>query len=255
MTPMTPLTDPDSAALFAKVCREEIAGERERNGIGTLGERTLHAALKKFYEPLPEFREIKLGRFVADIKRGDQIVEIQTRAFRNLREKLPLFLEDNTVKVVFPIAEKKFINWVEPTTGEITSRRRSSRPGSIWDLIAELWELRPILPQNGLSFDAVYLEIEEFRLLTGRSKDHKHHGAKRAERLPTGLLRIETYETPEDFASILPELPEEFTSAEFASAAKLRTGFVGKLISTLVTLGAIEHTSNRGRAYLYRKLY
>ena len=252
---MTASTDPESVRLFEQICREVVAGEHEQKGIGTLGERTLHVVLKNFYETDPNFREIKVGRFVADIKRGDSIVEIQTRAFRNLREKIPVFIAENSVKVVFPVAAKKFISWVDPETGEISERRRSPKSGNIWDFLAELWELRPILPLEGLSFDVAYLELEEFRLLTGRSKDRKRYGAKRAERIPTSLVRIETFESPEDFAAILPELPDEFTVSDLSKAAKLRTGFVGKLAATLVTLGVIEKCGNRGRAYLYRKLY
>ena len=253
MSAMTSRTDPGSARLFEKVSREAITGEHELKGIGTLGERTLHAILKNFYETDPEFREVKVGRYVADIKRGDQIVEIQTRAFRNLRGKLPVFLENNAVKVVFPIAAKKYVNWVDPGSGEVTGRRKSPKSGNIWELVKELWEIRPLMPLEGLSFDAVYLEIEEFKLLTGRSRDRKHHGAKRAERVPTGLIRIETYETAEDFASILPELPDEFTVAEFGTAAKLQNGYAGRMIATLVTLGALENCGKRGRAYLYKK--
>ena len=167
---MTASTDPESVRHFEQICREVVAGEHEQKGIGTLGERTLHVVLKNFYETDPNFREIRVGRFVADIRRGDSIVEIQTRAFRNLREKIPAFIAENSVKVVFPVAAKKFISWVDPESGEVIERRRSPKSGSIWDFLAELWELRPILPLDGLSFDVAYLELEEFRLLTGRSK-------------------------------------------------------------------------------------
>ncbi len=249
---MSALTDPLSAELFERVRSDALLGTHMKKGIGTLGERTLHVILKNFYETDDSFREIKVGKFVADIKRGSSIVEIQTRAFRRLREKLPIFLEENTVKVVFPIAERKYITWIDPESGEMTERRRSPKVGNIWDFFLELWELRPILPTEGLSFDIVYLEMDEFKLLTGKSRDKKHHGASRAERIPTKLLRIETYESAEDFKSVIPELPEEFTVNEFSKVARLHTGFSGKIISTLVTLGVIEKCGERGRAYLYK---
>ncbi len=249
---MTPETDEISAALFEKICRETLMGEHAKKGIGTLGERTLHVILKRFYEPDPEFQEVKVGSFVADIKRGDQIVEIQTRDFRNLRKKLPEFLKSNTVKVVFPVAVKKKIRWVDPGSGEVSEPRSSPKRGNVWDFLAELWQLRPILPIEGLSFDMVSLEMEEFKLLTGKSRDRKRYGAKRAERVPTKLIGITTLETPDDFAALLPPLPDEFTVKEFVSAAKLRNNFGGRIIQTLVTLGALEMTGKRGKANTYR---
>lgn len=252
---MTPETDSVSAARFESLCRTALTLDRDRNGIGTLGERTLHAVLKQFYEPDAAYREVKTGRFVADIRRGQSIVEVQTRAFRNLREKLPEFLTESSVKVVFPIAGIKYISWVEPSTGEIVSRRRSPKRDSLCDFMLELYELRPILPLEGLSFDVVSLEMEEYKLLSGRSRDRKHFGAARAERIPTRLLSITTLEEPEDFLATLPAgLGEEFTSAELASLAKISRNAAGKIISTLVTLGAIEKCGSRGRAYLYKRM-
>lgn len=246
-------TDAESIALFDRLCRDTLLEEHEPGGIGTLGERTLHSILKKFYEPDPLFREVKLGGFVADIKRGSDIVEIQTRDFCRLRKKLPVFAAENRVKVVYPVAEIKRIRWIDPESGEVGEVRRSPKKGGFNDFLLELWQLRPILPLEGLSFDVVRLELEEYKLLTGRSRDRKKYGAERAERIPTRLIAIDTYETSEDFIASLPiGLPEEFTSADYARAAKLKTGFVGKLLLTLVTVGAIEECGKRGRAKLYR---
>ena len=46
----------------------ESAGqaESEKPIIGTLGERTLHAALKRFFEPDTSFHEIRYKSFVAE---------------------------------------------------------------------------------------------------------------------------------------------------------------------------------------------
>ena len=72
--------------LFEKACKEVLRAEREKNGIGTLGEKTLHAVLKKFYEPDISHQEIRIERFVADIFRDEEIIEIQTRSFNSMRK-------------------------------------------------------------------------------------------------------------------------------------------------------------------------
>ena len=56
--------------------------------IGTLGEKSLHAVLKRYYEPDRSCHEIPVGNYVADIVNQDGIFEIQTRGLSNLRPKL-----------------------------------------------------------------------------------------------------------------------------------------------------------------------
>ena len=87
-----PITTYDQQ-LFADACQKIIAKERETNGIGTLKEKTMHAVLKNFYEPDVSHQEIKVDRFVADILRDNEIIEIQTRSFNAMRKKLSVFLE------------------------------------------------------------------------------------------------------------------------------------------------------------------
>ena len=63
----------------------------------------MHAALKSYYEPDFESREVKVGGFVADIVGENGIIEIQTRGFDRLGRKLDAFLEAVRVTVVYPV--------------------------------------------------------------------------------------------------------------------------------------------------------
>ena len=76
---------------FQQACRQARESLRGQNGIGTLGEKTLHAALKAYYEPDAESHEIKIGRYIADIVGENGIIEIQTQSFDKLRKKLEAF--------------------------------------------------------------------------------------------------------------------------------------------------------------------
>ena len=93
--------------LFADACQKIVAKERETNGIGTLKEKTMHAVLKNFYEPDISHQEIKVGRFVADILRDDEIIEIQTRSFNAMSNKINVFIENYHFKIVYKIKQKK----------------------------------------------------------------------------------------------------------------------------------------------------
>ena len=66
--------------------------QTEQQGIGTLGEKTLHGLLKAYFQPDPACQEVAVGSFVADTVRDDGIIEIQTRSLYRLRTKLQYYL-------------------------------------------------------------------------------------------------------------------------------------------------------------------
>ena len=49
------------------------------NTIGTLNEKSLHAALKEWYAKPEDLIEVPVDGFTVDIVRGDLLIEIQTR--------------------------------------------------------------------------------------------------------------------------------------------------------------------------------
>ncbi len=240
--------------FFANCCRAMLIGGMKRLGIGTLGEKTLHAIVKNFIEPDTTYHEQKLGRFVADICKDGEITEIQTRHFSALSKKLTEYTPEYRVNVVYPIAAEKHISWINPESGEVTERRKSPKQGKPWDILYELYALRPIMPLEGVCFTLIFCNMDEFRLLTGRSRDKKHFGASRYERIPTELVDIITLEKPSDFTVLVPPaLDDEFTAAEFAKAAKMTRRTAGYALQTLITLGVIEHTDTVNKAYIYKK--
>ena len=70
--------NPEHTALLTE-CAGTAAGTGPRGGIGTLGEKSLHAALKLYYEPDSSRHEIPVGQYVADIVNEEGIIEIQTK--------------------------------------------------------------------------------------------------------------------------------------------------------------------------------
>ena len=72
--------------------------------IGTLNEGSLHAALKQLFAVEGDELEVDVGPFVADIRRGDLLIEIQTRSFGAIGPKLDRLLGHYRVQLVHPIA-------------------------------------------------------------------------------------------------------------------------------------------------------
>ncbi len=238
---------------FDAVCRETLLSAHERSGIGTLGERTLHLILKRYFEPDSSLHEQKVGRFVADIKNGDGITEIQTRQFSAMRKKLTEFNKEHRVNVVYPIAETKYLTWVDPESGELSERRKSPRRGKPWDLLRELYALCPVMPLKNVRFTLVFMEMDEYKLLNGWDKNKKR-GASRCERIPTAICDTVTLSKPSDLAVMVPDtLCESFTVSEFAKAAKMTPKTASYAVGTLKKLGVIEHTDTKGKAYIYTR--
>ena len=104
---------------FESAKNKIIGIKRNRNGIGTLSEKTVHAILKNYYEPDEDYHEIPVNGYVADIYRDGNIIEIQTANFNKLRNKLDVFLNDYQVTVVYPMPYIKWLSWLDEETGYI----------------------------------------------------------------------------------------------------------------------------------------
>lgn len=239
---------------FKEACDKIISQNRKQNGIGTLGEKTLHAVLKCYFEPHEDNQEISLGGFVADIAGENGVIEIQTRNFNALRKKLELFLEFCDVTVVYPIPQIKYLSWLDTDTGEIVSKRKSPKKGSIYDSIKELYKIKYTLDNPRMNLCFIMLELEEIRYLNGWSKDKKK-GSTRCDRIPIDILDKIYIHTSEDYKIFVPEnLPKEFTSLDFSKCAKIRRDVAQTTLNILCYMNITEKIGKSGRTNIYRIL-
>ena len=238
---------------FSRACERAANSLRGQNGIGTLGEKTLHLAMKYFYEPDDTRHEQKVQGYVADVFSDRGVVEIQTVRLDRLAHKIGAFLPVADVLIVCPIAVEKWIVWVEPVSGAIGERRRSPAAVRPLETVAGLYALKPYLGHPALSIDIVCLGVEEYRLLDGYGENRKQRATK-YERIPVALMDILHLETTADFAQLLPEmLPEPFTSRELGAAAKIRVSDAQKALNVLHGVGAVVRVGKRGNTYLYMR--
>ncbi|WP_124098440.1 hypothetical protein [Ruminococcus sp. Marseille-P6503] len=230
-----------------------INSERQKNGIGTLGEKTLHAVLKNYYEPHQENHEIRVGGFVADIVGENGITEIQTGNFSKLTRKLEHFLEFCSVTVVYPIPAVKYLSWMDPLTGEIAGRRKSPRKGTIYDVMPELYRIKYTLDNPRMNLCLCMLEVEEIRYLNGWSRDRKK-GSSRCDRIPLRITDEIYIRTPYDYNVFLPEtLPEEFTSQDLAAHAGISRTLAQTTLNILSFLETADRCGKRGNNIIYRR--
>ncbi len=228
---------------FAAACRVVQEMGRVDQGVGTLGEKTLHAVLKRMIEPDLSCHEVKLGRYTADVLNERGVFEVQTRSLHKLKPKLTALLPYYPVTVVVPV-----LLTMDPAMGELTNRRRSPKRGKAADLLPDLVYLKPLLRDPNLTFLLVRLEGEQLRKLTGK----KRRPVTPLEFAPTRFLGVVRLKTARDYAALLPgDLPKEFTARELAQVLSLPAGQGSAAANVLSHMGAIVHIGTQGKAYLY----
>lgn len=237
---------------FLQACQTVMAKQRSGHGIGTLGEKMLHAVLKAYFDPNPEHHEAAAGPYIADIRNERGFVEIQTRNFYRLREKLHFLLGEAPVTVVYPIPAIKWVVWLEED-GKASPKRKSPKRAGPWEILPELYGIKPLLGSKGLHFCIVLLEVEEYRLKNGWSEDGKR-GASRFDRYPIRLLDEIWLNRPEEYGLLIPNsLSEPFTAKEFGKAARLSPKKSSAAIQVLLSVGAVTRVGKRKNAYLYNR--
>ena len=278
---------PAEALRFKTIADEVLISPRYRMGshtsptdaphIGTLREKRLHAAVKLYLcpdetcheRPVADLRpedesSQKSRRMVADILRDGHIMEVQTGGFFPLKSKIEWYLTHTPcrVTVVHPIPAVKYLSWINPSDGSIISRSKSPKRGRVRDVAKELYWLSDFIGNPRLSVRILLLEIEEYRLADGWSKDKKR-GSNRYERFPTALLGDVTLTTPADYAAyFLPpalSAPDAegnypvFTAAAYAKATGIRGRATYGMIHLLEKLGLVEEQEEKvGRSKTYR---
>ena len=193
---------------FAETCRRVVAGEALSGGIGALGEKSLHLAVKCYFQPDPGKREVPVGPYVADA-------------------------------------------WTED--GTVSPPRKSPAKPQAGHVLGELYQLRTFLTHENFRLCVLLLQVAEYRLLNGWSKNRKR-GSTRYDRIPLALLDEVWVRSPREYAQLIPpELPEPFTSRELGKAVGLSPKKGSCAANTLWSVGAVERVGKRGNAYLYQK--
>ena len=223
-------------------------------GVGTLSEKYLHAVFKYYYEPDPDYHEVGIDKFTADICRDKDIIEIQTRALKRLREKLEYYISAGYyTTVVYPIPHKKWISWLDPKTGELTPKRRSPKTGTPFDGIYELYNIRDYLSSGKVQVILELIDVWDIKNTDGYGRGRKHR-ATRNDRIPLELYDEVILSEPADYRIFLPEaLPEKFTRKDYSKLTRLDGMALSGAIKILEEMGLVEFIGKEGNKFIYTK--
>ncbi len=240
-------------AKFLEVKIKLIAVQREQNGVGTLSEKSVHAVLKEYFAQSPDQCEQKIGRFVADIFTGEEIIEIQTKAFDKMRRKLAFFLPKYPVTIVHPIPHIKTIRWIDPKTGETSKPRRSPITGNIYMIFEEMYKIKPFITNANFSVCVMLIDMDEYKVLDGFGKDRKRRATK-VDKIPTTLISETLLHSFEDYAKLIPkDLADGFLVKDFGKACGISKQLAGVCLNVLFSMGVVDRVSKQGNAFVYAR--
>jgi len=196
--------------------------------------------------------EVKVGRYVADIVRGSTLIEIQTGSFASARTKLRTLTADHRIRLVYPVAKRKWIVKVSKRGKEL-KRTRSPREGRVENVFDELIMMPDLIANPNFSLDVLLIEEEELRCHDGKGSWWRGGVTTVDTRLVQVLGRVELHQ-PGDFLRFIPkELPNPFTNAELAAATGVPAGLTRQLTYCLRKAGLLREAGWRGKALLLER--
>lgn len=223
------------------------------NKIGSLNEKPLHAALKRWYARPGDQSEVVVDRFVIDIVRRDLLIEIQSRNFSSMKRKLVALTGNHAVRLVHPIAREKWIVKLSEDGRSQLSRRKSPKRGTWAGVFAELVSFPTLLADVNFSLEVLLIQEEEV-WRRDPTRGWRRRGWVIHERRLLQVVDRRLFETPADMAALIPaELPEPFTTADVAAAIAQRRRLAQRMAYCLREMGVITQVGKQGRAILYTR--
>lgn len=219
--------------------------------IGELNERSLHRALKALYAAPGSLSEQLIEGYVVDVLIGQRIVEIHTGSFSPLKRKLPRLLESHPVTLVHPIAKDRFII-KQGAQGEST-RRKSPKHGSVFGIFSGLTSFPKLVAHPNFTLEAVITIEEEVRVPDVR-RNRRRGGWSAIDRRLVEVLETHRIESMGDlFTPLDAHLPEEFTTADLASAMQAPRRLGQQAAFCLREAGVVAICGKDGNALRYRR--
>ncbi|EKU98740.1 hypothetical protein Lepto7375DRAFT_8055 [Leptolyngbya sp. PCC 7375] len=220
------------------------------SSIGLLNEKPLHASLKTWYAQPGDRFEVAVDGFVIDIVRDDLLLEIQTGNFSAIKSKLTNLTRSHRIRLIYPIAQEKWIVKLDETKGSYGSRRKSPKRGRVEDLFREMVSLPQLVSSPNFSLEVLMIQEEEVRRFEGKRRWRKR-GWRTEERRLLDVVGQRRFEGPADWLAFLPEGLESFTTKDLAEARDIRRELAQKIAYFLRKASLIKLIGKQGRANLY----
>ncbi len=220
------------------------------NGIGTLSEGSLHASLKEWYRKPGDEIEVQVDGYFIDIVRDGLLIEIQTRNFGALKDKLMNLIPNHKVRLVHPVPR---VRWVvkEQIDGTEISKRKSPKQSNVLGMFEELVSIPSILVHH--NFELEVLEIFEEQVMQNDGKGSwKRKGWSIVDRRLVDVAERHLFSSPQDLVRLLPpDLEAPFTNTDLAKALGCSKRVAQKMTYCLRKMKILQVKGKRNRSFLH----
>jgi hypothetical protein len=221
------------------------------NGSGFGNESSLHSSVKSWISRPGDRFEVWVDGFVVDIVRNDLLIEVQTSNFSAIKNKLWSLVEDHNLRLVHPIARRKWIVRVAEPSSRVVSRRRSPKKGKLTDLFDELIWVPDLVDEDNFSLEVLMVEEEEIRCNDGRGS-WRRKGVSIKDHKLLDVYENVTFTTREDFRRFLPiDLPQPFSNNSLAETLGISVRQARRMTYCLRKMGVIQVVGKNGKALLF----
>ena len=212
--------------------------------IGTYQEYSLHEALKNSYKSANGNIEVKIENYIIDVVNGKQLIEIQTRNFSQIRDKLENLLQlQYSVILVHPIFEEKLL---KTRIDDKISIRTSPKKENLFQMFDELVFISDLFRYPNFSFEIVFTKVEITR---NRIKPNKY---KVADKRLIEVSGKKTFKRPEDFLFIIPyELQQKLTTRSLMTRLGIKYSLASKMVYFLNKIDVIKQIQKEGNLKIY----
>ncbi len=220
------------------------------SGIGTLQERSLHAAIKQLYNTPDAEVEVKVDGFVIDVVKGNLLIEIQTRKFSAIKDKLFKLMKNHPIRLVHPIPMEK---WVirQGIDGKEISRRRSPKRMNFAHIFEELVSIPTFIFHSNFELEVLLTKEEEIRVKDGKGS-WRRRGWSSVDRRLIEIVDRHLYSNPTDFLHLIPSsLEEPITTRSLSEAAGIPRRLAQKMTYCMRKMEILHLIGKEGNANLY----
>jgi len=219
-----------------------------------LGKPKQKAKTQAWYAKPGDRLEAMVDGFHIDIVRNRLLIEIQSTNFSSQRQKLKTLTKTHRVRLVFPIAQEKWIVRLAEDGMRCLGRRKSPKKGHLLHLFEELVSIPSLIKNRNFSLEVLLIREEEIRRDDGQGS-WRRKGWSVADHRLLEVVSRHVFRKPSDFLTLIPkELPYPFSTRELAEGIGQPRWLAQKITYCLRNMGAIQVVGKKGNAVLYSPL-
>ena len=218
-----------------------------------LNEYRLHAQLKDRYCGNSGKTEVKIKTYFIDVVQGDTLVEIQSKNFNQIKNKLISLLQDGyNVKLVYPLIMEKWL--ITKTLNQEIIKRKSPKCLNVFYMFHELVSITDVLPAERFEMNVLMVTVNEYR----QQIENPQRKRKKYKIVNRDLIEIKKefkFKNLEDFLFIFPStLPSKFSTKEIMAVLNVNYKLSAKIMYTLNKIGVIEFIGKDGNRKYYQRM-